>query len=162
MVVISFLASSATQANIVYSQFATEVKFKLNVSDLITKHLSNNGLRDQFLKFFKYSDGSPITTDQLFLGQLTFEQYLSQYCSTNLAKLYQISSFEFYELDDRTIENNLVSFEEVQYDLLGDLGYNLIRSVRINNTKSNVIEGSILIKPNTGVKLVPKIKIKFI
>ena len=157
-----FLASSATQANIVYSQFATEVKFKLNVSDLITKHLSNNGLRDQFLKFFKYSDGSPITTDQLFLGQLTFEQYLSQYCSTNLAKLYQISSFEFYELDDRTIENNLVSFEEVQYDLLGDLGYNLIRSVRINNTKSNVIEGSILIKPNTGVKLVPKIKIKFI
>ena len=87
---------------------------------------------------------------------------MSQYCSTNLAKLYQISSFEFYELDDRTIENNLVSFEEVQYDLLGDLGYNLIRSVRINNTKSNVIEGSILIKPNTGVKLVPKIKIKFI
>lgn len=157
-----FLASSATQANIVYSQFATEVKFKLNISDLITKHLSNNGLRDQFLKFFKYSDGSPIITDQLFLGQLTFEQYLSQYCSTNLSKLYQVGSFEFYELDDRTIENNLVSFEEVQYDLLGDLGYNLIRSVRINNTKSNVIEGSILIKPNTGVKLVPKIKIKFI
>jgi hypothetical protein len=157
-----FTASSATQANLVYSQFTTEVKFKLNISDLITKHLSNNGLRDQFLKFFKYSNGSPITVDQLFLGQLTFDQYLSQYCAVNLAKLYQVDSFEFYELDDRTIANNLVSFEEVQYDLLGDLGYNLIRSVRINNTKSNVIEGSILIKPNTGVKLVPKIKIKFI
>jgi hypothetical protein len=31
-----FLASSATQANIVYSQFATEIKFKLNIPDLIT------------------------------------------------------------------------------------------------------------------------------
>ena len=157
-----FLASSATQANIVYSQFATEIKFKLNIPDLITKHLSNNGLRDQFLKFFKYSNGSQITTDPVFLDQLTFEEYLSQYCSTNLTKLYQVEAFEFYELDDRTINNNLVVFESVQYDLLGDLGYNLIRSVRINNTKSNVIEGSILIKPNTGVKLVPKIKIKFI
>jgi hypothetical protein len=157
-----FLASSATQANIVYSQFATEIKFKLNIPDLITKHLSNNGLRDQFLKFFKYSNGSQITTDPVFLDQLTFEEYLSQYCSTNLTKLYQVEAFEFYELDDRTINNNLVSFESVEYDLLGDLGYDLIRSVRINNTKSNVIEGSILIKPNTGVKLVPKIKIKFI
>ena len=157
-----FLASSATQANIVYSQFATEIKFKLNIPDLITKHLSNNGLRDQFLKFFKYSNGSQITIDSVFLDQLTFEEYLSQYCSTNLTKLYQVEAFEFYELDDRTIDNNLVLFESVQYDLLGDLGYNLIRSVRINNTKSNVIEGSILIKPNTGVKLVPKIKIKFI
>jgi len=46
--------------------------------------------------------------------------------------------------------------------LLGDLGYSLVRTVKINNTKSNLVEGSILIKPNTGINLVPKIKIKFI
>jgi hypothetical protein len=79
-----------------------------------------------------------------------------------LIKLYQVDSFEFYELDDREILGNEVLFEQVSYDQLGDLGYDLIRSVRINNTKSKVIEGTILIKPNTGVKIVPKIKIKFI
>lgn len=157
-----FLASNATSANLVYSIFNNEVRFKLNLGDLITTHLSNNGLRAEFQKFFKDETGLPITASVEFLGDLTFEQYLTQYCTANLIKLYTIDSFEFYSLNDSTIPNNLVNFIELDYDLLGDLGYTLIRNVKINNTKSNLIEGSILIKPNTGVNLVPKIKIKFI
>lgn len=157
-----YLASTADIANIVYSTFGAEVRFKLNLYDLIAKYLSNTGLRTEFEKFFKYTDGSQITFDSEFLGDITFESYLYQYCIQNLIQLYQVDAFEFYELDDRTIQNNLISFEQINYDLLGDLGYSLIRSIRINNTKSKVIEGAILIKPNTGVKLVPKLKIKFI
>lgn len=158
----TFLTSTATTSNLEYSIFGNEVRFKLNITDLITKHLSDNGLRSEFQKFFKDETGNLITTSTEFLGDLTFEQYLAQYCSTNLIKLYSIESFEFYSLNDSTIPNNLVNFIQVDYDLLGDLGYSLIRNVKINNTKSNLVEGSILIKPNTGVKLVPKIKIKFI
>jgi hypothetical protein len=157
-----FLASTATGSNLVYSIFENEVRFKLNISDLITKHLSNNGLRAQFEKFFRDQSGNLITASTEFLGELTFEQYLSQYCESNLIKLYTISGFEFFSLNDSTIPNNLVNFIQLDYDLLGDLGYSLVRTVKINNTKSNLVEGSILIKPNTGVKLVPKIKIKFI
>jgi hypothetical protein len=158
----AFTKSQASEADIVYSRFGTEIRFKMNTYSLITKHLSNNGLRSEFEKFFKYSNGSAIITDQEFLGDLTLTEYLTAYSETNLIKLYQVDSFEFYELDDREILGNEVLFEQVGYDLLGDLGYDLIRSVRINNTKSKVIEGTILIKPNTGVKIVPKIKIKFI
>jgi len=158
----NFLTSTASSANLEYSIFGNEVRFKLNISNLITKHLSDNGLRSEFQKFFKDETGSLITASTEFLGDLTFEQYLSQYCETNLIKLYSIDSFEFYSLNDSTIPNNLISFIQLDYDLLGDLGYSLIRNVKINNTKSNLVEGSILIKPNTGVKLVPKIKIKFI
>ena len=158
----NFLTSTATSANLEYSIFGNEVRFKLNISDLITKHLSDNGLRSEFQKFFKDESGGQITTSTEFLGDLTFEQYLAQYCSTNLIKLYSIDSFEFYSLNDSTIPNNLVNFIQLDYDLLGDLGYILVRNVKINNTKSNLVEGSILIKPNTGIKLVPKIKIKFI
>ena len=157
-----FNASQATEADIVYANYREQVKFKINKSALITKHLSNNGLRSEFQKFFKYDDGSQITSDSDFLGELTFEEFLSQYCLLNLIKLYQVESFEFYELDDRTIQGNLVEFNQVSYNSLNNLGYNLIKNIRINNTKSSIVEGSILLKPNTGVKLVPKIKIKFI
>lgn len=158
----TFLTSTATSANLEYSIFGNDVRFKLNMVDLIAKHLSDNGLRSEFQKFFKDATGNLITTSTEFLGDLTFEQYLAQYCATNLIKLYSIESFEFYSLNDSTIPNNLINFIQVDYDLLGDLGYSLIRNIKINNTKSNLVEGSILIKPNTGVKLVPKIKIKFI
>lgn len=157
-----FNTSQATEADIVYANYPEQVKFKINKSALITKHLSNNGLRAEFQKFFKYDDGSQIISDPDFLGELTFEEFLSQYCLLNLIKLYRIDSFEFYELDDRTIQGNLVEFTQVGYNSLNNLGYDLIKNIRINNTKSSVVEGSILLKPNTGVKLVPKIKIKFI
>lgn len=157
-----FLRSTATEANIVFSRFSDEIRFKLNMPDLITKQLSNNGIKQEFEKFFKYSTGSQILKDSEFLGDLTFDQYVYQYCINNIIQLYTIGSFEFYELDDRTIVDNSVSFEEVEYDALISAGYNLLKSIRINNTKSTVIEGAVMIKPNTGVKLVPKIKIKFI
>jgi len=157
-----FLLSTATGSNIVYSVFANSVRFKINVSDLIVKHLSNNGLRSEFKKHFKDLSGNEILTSSEFFGDYTFEDYLYQYCSTNLVKLYQIAAFEFYSLNDSKISKNLINFLDVQYDSLGDLGYGISRAVKINNTKSGVVEGSISIKPNTGMNVVPKIKIKFI
>jgi hypothetical protein len=157
-----YLSSTVSDVNLVHSTFNNEVRFKLNTYDLIAKFLSDNGLRAEFQKFFRYSDGSQIIKDSDILGDLAFEQYLYQYCLSNLVKLYQIDSFDFYELDDRTIQGNLVQFTQVAYPSLASLGYTLVRTVKINNTKSGIVEGSVLIKPNTGVKLVPKIKIKFI
>lgn len=157
-----FLASSATEANLVFSKFESEIRFKINLPDLITKQLSNNGLTEEFKKFFKYSNGAQIVTDPEFLGDLSFDQFVYAYCIQNLIQLYAVDAFEFYELGDRTIPDNSIEFIQVDYDQLTELGYSMIRSIKINNTKSTVIEGSILIKPNSGFKIVPKIKIKFI
>ena len=128
----------------------------------MTKFLSDNGLRDTFQNFFKYSSGANIVNDADLLGDLTFEQYLLQYCSANLVSLYQIGTFDFYELDDRTIADNAVVFNSVSYNQLSSLGYQPTKAIKINNTKSNIIEGSIIIKPSTGIKLVPKLKMQFI
>lgn len=157
-----FLKSTATESNLVYSRFGEEVRFKLNLPDLITTQLAKNGLTAEFEKHFKYSNGSVITDDSEFLGDLDFSQFVYTYCIQNLIQLYTIDSFEFYEVGDRTIPENAVEFINVPYDSLNESGYSMIRTIKINNTKSTVIEGSILIKPNTGFKVVPKIKIKFI
>jgi hypothetical protein len=157
-----FSRSQATQADIVYSNFKNEVRFKINLPNLITKTLSDKGLRSEFNKFFKYQDGTQITNDRYFFGDLTVEEFLSQYSLTNLVPLYQINEFEFYSKDDRTIANNSVIFNQVSYNQLNTLSYRLLKTVRINNTKSSILEGSILIKPDTGISLVPKIKINLI
>jgi len=157
-----FAVSQATEADIVYSRFGSEIRFKLNLPRLITRSLSNKGLRREFNRFFRYADGTQITNDSSFLGELNFEEFLSQYCLENLVRLYQVGEFEFYSLDDRTIADNSIVFSSVRYNQLNNLGYRLLRTVRINNTKSSILEGSVLIKPDTGISLVPKIKINFI
>jgi hypothetical protein len=157
-----FLASIAIESNLVFSKFEGEIRFKINLPDLITKQLSTNGLTAEFQKFFKYANGSPIVSDPEFLGELDFDQFVYNYCIQNLIQLYTVDAFEFYELGDRTIPDNSVEFIEVDSNRLTELGYTMIRSIKINNTKSTVVEGSILMKPNTGFKIVPKIKIKFI
>lgn len=157
-----YTASNFGANDIIYSTFNSEVRFKLNLTTLITKFLSDNGLRATFQNFFKYSSGANIVSDSDLLGDLSFEDYLLQYCSANLVSLYQIGTFDFYELDDRTIQNNAVVFNSVSYNLLSSLGYQPTKAIKINNTKSNIIEGSITIKPSTGIKLVPKLKMQFI
>jgi len=158
----AFLQIQALGSTLIYSKFNNELRFKLNISDLLTNQLITNGLLAEFKKHFKYADGSEIIQDSEFLGDLSIDQFTYEYCIKNLVQLYEIESFDFYELDDRTIEDNSIEFKNISSDQLTALGYSMVRAIQINNTKSAVIEGSILLKPNTGFKLVPKIKIKFI
>src|SRR5690606_4862404 len=124
-----FTTSLANEANLVYSVFSGEVRFKLNISSLITNHLRVSGLNSEFGKFFKYTNGSTIINDPEFFGDLNFDSYLTAYCSQNIVPLYTIDSFEFYELEDRSIPENRFVFDNVEYDRLSDLGYSLIRNV---------------------------------
>jgi hypothetical protein len=128
----------------------------------MAKVLSNNGIRQEFRKFFKYLDNSDIVSDSDILGDLSFEEFLRQYCLRNLVNLYQIGTFEFYELEDRSISQNSIVLENVSISQLSSLGYVITNSVKINNTKTEVIEGSMMIKPNSGIKLIPKIKMQYI
>jgi hypothetical protein len=73
-----------------------------------------------------------------------------------------VGTFEFYELEDRSIAQNSIVLENVSISQLSSLGYVITNSVKINNTKTEVIEGSMMIKPNSGINLIPKIKMQYI
>lgn len=157
-----YLSSNFGTSNFIYSTFGNEVRFKIDIRSIIANHLIDNGLLLEFQKFFKYADGSDITSDTTFLGELSFTDYLIAYCYANLINLYQIGTFDFYELEDRTILGNLVKFNKVSYQGLAYLEYSQAKTVKINNTKSTIIEGSVQLKPSTGLQIVPKLKINFI
>jgi hypothetical protein len=161
------LSINGTVYDIAYSAYPTEVKFTINFAQVVAKALSEtiNGedrLRVEFQKFFTDSNSQPIVKDPLTLGPLTFDQYLYQYCTTNLLKLYALDVIDFYERPDHTIPDNSISIANVPYDQLDNAGYTVVKSVKINKTNNNLIFGSILKKSSSGISLVPKLKIKYI
>lgn len=151
-----------------YSIYPGEIRFKINLSNSMAKALSENSgdgiskLRDEFRKFFTDTNGNPINKDPESLGDLTFDEYLYQYCKVNLLKLYSLDTVDFYEKEDRTIANDTISIAQVPYDQLDDGGYTQVKSIKINNPNSDIIIGSIIKKANAGISLVPKLKIKYI
>lgn len=151
-----------------YSVYSGEIRFKINLSQVIAKALSEDALdgstrlREEFKKFFRDETGQPITEDPVSLGNLTFDEYLYQYCKTNLFKLYMLDNVDFYEKEDRSIDNNSISINTVPYDQLDDAGYSEVKTVKINNSNLGIVVGSILKKASSGVSLVPKLKIKYI
>jgi hypothetical protein len=157
-----FIQSRFGPYDLIQSTFNNEVRFKINLPEVMAKVLSNNGIRQEFRKFFKYLDNSDIVSDSDLLGDLSFEEFLKQYCLRNLVNLYQVGTFEFYELEDRSIAQNSIVLENVSISQLSSLGYVITNSVKINNTKTEVIEGSMMIKPNSGINLIPKIKMQYI
>jgi len=156
------LTANGSIIDIAYSIYETDIKLKINLVQIISKKLITGGLNSEFLKFFKDEYGQPITSDTLLFGELNFDQYISQYCQINLVKLYMLDRIEFYEKADHTLPDNTVSFSEVPYSQLDDLDYAAVKNIKINNTGSSIISGSINKKLSSGVNLVPKLKIKYI
>ena len=161
------LIANAALIDLAYSVYPEEVRFKMNFSQIVAKALSEtvNGeyrLRVEFEKFFKDANSNPIIKDRIVLGDLSFDQYLYQYCTTNLLKLYMLDTIDFYERADHSIKGNSISIAEVPYSQLDEAGYVTVKTVKINNTNAGVMSGSILIKSSSGISLVPKLKIKYI
>jgi hypothetical protein len=163
------LTANGQLVDLAYSVYANEIRFKINFSQAVAKALSENGLdgstklREEFKKFFRDESGQPITEDPVSLGNLTFDEYLYQYCKTNLLKLYSLDNIDFYEKED--IERSQITqylSRIVPYDQLDDAGYVEVKTVKINNSNSGIVVGSMLKKASAGVSLVPKLKIKYI
>lgn len=150
-----------------FSTYASEIRFKINFSQVLAKSISDNTLdneerlRKEFEKFF-VSGSQVITSDSESLGNLTFDEYLYRYCKANLLSLYELGEVDFYEKPNRLISDNSIAISQVPYDLLDNAGYSRIKSVKINNKKSGILTGSLLKKSSSGISLVPKLKIKYI
>ena len=162
------LSANGTSVDFAYSAYSNEIRFKINFAQVMAKSLSetdingNPRLRVEFQKFFVDAQQQPILRDLTFLGDLTFDQYLYQYCKTNLLNLYMLDSIDFYGRPNYTIGDNSINILEIPYDQLDNAGYSEVKSVKINNPNSDIITGSILKNISSGISLVPKLKIKYI
>lgn len=155
------LKANGSSVDIAYSVYTAEVKFKINLKQIIAKTIIEAGLRSEFEKFFVDQSSQVLTSDPITLGDLTLDQYLTEYTLSNLVKLYELDTFEFYEKPDHTLADNSINITQVDYADLDDLEYSLVKGIKINNTKAAVLNGSIIKKASTGISLVPKLKIKY-
>lgn len=162
------LKNNGALVDFAYSNYNGEVRFKINFAQVVATALSEKTndlipkLRDEFEKFFIDQNSQVITKDFTILGDLTFDEYLYNYCKTNLLQLYKLDQIDFYEAANRTVRNNSISIVEVPYEQLDDANYSQVKTVKINNKNSDLLVGSLLIKPSSGINLVPKLKIKYI
>jgi hypothetical protein len=153
---------AATDSDVVYSIYEDEVRLKINFSKVLAKNLLNNGLNQQFNDFFKDENSEIIENNPSLIGNLSLTQYKIKYCELNLNKLFKIDQFECFAKPDYTVQDNAISFSNIEYGDLQNLGYSQINTVQINNPNSSVLVFTIAKNPSTGVNLVPKLKIKYI
>lgn len=156
------VAFSATDNDIIYSVYPNEVRLKINFSRMLAKNILNKGLGVQFNNFFKNLDNTTIEEDSELIGNLNLTQYKIKYCELNLNKLFELSTFECFQRPDYSLAENSVSFSNVEYEELQNLGYSPINNVQINNPKSKVLTCAISKISSTGINIVPKLKIKYI
>lgn len=162
------LTNNGQLVDFAYSVYANEIRFKINFAQVTANALSENGLdgsprlREEFLKFFRDEAGQPIHVDTESLGNYTFDEYLYEYCKTNLLELYTLDTIDFYEKANRTAQNTAISIAIVPYDQLDDAGYSEVRAIKINNSNPSVIVGSMTKRSSSGISLVPKLKIRYI
>jgi len=151
-----------TQVEIVIKETQKTVDGYINVNNVISSYLINDGIEQKFNEYLINSNE--------YIGNFdTIQSYVKEYIRLNILKLYNIDTVEFYT--KRNAE--LVSSEKVknsntvEFVFLNDKqrfiqGYSLLRSVKINKTDRLILRFSIQKPVDAGLSISPKIKINFI
>ncbi|CAB4158501.1 hypothetical protein UFOVP699_14 [uncultured Caudovirales phage] len=136
----------------------------INVNNVLTRYFIEDGISQKFNDFLVNSNE--------FIGNFnSIEEYVKEYIKLNILKLYEIESNEFYSKDSTSLVSNLqeakANLNSIQFVFLNDQqrfiqGYDIIRSLQINNTDKLILKFTFNKKPGKGLLVSPKIKIKFI
>lgn len=147
---------------LVYTENDTTISGKINVKNVITSFLLNDGISNKFNEF--------LVANSEFIGNFeTIEDYVIEYINLNILKLYEITDIEFYTKKDRTLieQSENSNTNSIEFRLLDDKerfeqGYKLNRNLRINKLDRFTLTFEFAKELDSGTLVSPKIKIKFI
>ena len=166
--------------DLVYTENDATIDGILNLGNIITKYLLNDGFSTKFNEFLikDAADGTSIGTDPAplkssseYIGNFeSIEEYIKEYIKLNILKLYEIEKVNFYEKDDRALvesnnsnsNTNAINFEFLSDKDRSNLGYKENKNLRINKSSRLILSFNFAKRLNSGLLISPKVKIKFI
>jgi len=135
----------------------------INLNNVLTSYLLAAGFSQQFEDFI------PQTSE--YLGRYTtLTSYVKAYISTNIHKLYDIATIEFYVKPNKSTTSMIEGVKNVNtidFQFLTDAqryqqGFTLSKDFKINKTGKLTLSYEFNKPITTGLIISPKIKIKFI
>jgi hypothetical protein len=151
------------QVEIVLKEGKTSVQGYINVNNVLTRYLIDDGITQKFSEFLINSSG--------YIGNyLTIQQYAKDYIKQNILKLYEISTNDFYSKALTNLTSTLPGVENINtitFEFLNDKdrfkqGYALNRGLQINNTSKLILKFNFNKKLGSSLAISPKITVKFI
>lgn len=151
-----------TQIEMVVKESNSVVDGYINLSNVITSYLLSQGISQQFNDFLNNSSE--------YLGNYnSIENYVKDYIKLNLLKLYELETAEFYSVADAAVVSTqeFTNLNSIAFEFLNDSqrfagGYSLLKTTKINKSDRLIISFSVPKTLNSGLRVSPKIKIKFI
>lgn len=148
---------------IIVRESQIKVEGFINVSNVLSRYLIEDGISEKFSEFLIASNG--------YIGNyLNIQQYVRDYIKANVLELYEISNKEFFSKDVTSIASNIEGVQNVNtlaFEFLNDKdrfkqGYSLNRGLQINNTSRLILKFSFNKKNGSSTVVSPKITVKFI
>lgn len=151
-----------SQVELVVKEGDQNIDGYINLNNTLTRYLIEDGITQKFNEFLVNSNE--------FIGNFsTIDEYVKEYISLNILKLYSIKSTEFFSKENALLissinPENTNSFE---FNFLNDQQrftqeYRVLNSVGINNYDRLILSFRIQKPVNSGLNISPKIKINFI
>lgn len=148
------------QIELVVKENAVTVTGYINLNNVLTRYLIESGFAEKFNEYLVNSD--------TYIGNFdTIESYVREYIKLNILKLYSIETNEFYikRAADVISESQIIQ-NSIVFDFLNDAqrfdeGFQLLKGVQINKLDRLIISFSIRKNLDAGLRVSPKIKIKF-
>lgn len=147
---------------IAYTENELNIEGIINIENVITSFLLSDGIINKFNDF--------LSTGSEFIGNYeTIEDYVKEYISINVLKLYEIENVEFFEKEDKSLVENSsnTNTNAIEFRFLTDkerfnLGYKPNKNLEINKSKRLILTFNFSKRLNSGLLISPKVKIKFI
>jgi hypothetical protein len=158
--------------DLVYTENDTTIDGILNLGNIITKYLLDDGFATKFNEFLINGPTDVLLeSSPEYIGNFkSIEEYVKEYIKLNILKLYEIETVNFYEKDDKTLvesdssnsNTNAIDFKFLSDKDRSNLGYKENKNLRINKSSRLILSFNFAKRLNSGLSISPKVKIKFI
>lgn len=148
---------------IVSKETSTEVIGYININNVLTRYLIDSGIAQKFDEY--------LVNEEQYLGAYeNIEDYVKQYISSNIIKLYELIDINFYTKTDKKLVSSLqtpansnnIDFISLTDKQRQEQGYAINKNLEINKYERLILRFNFKKKLKGGTLISPKIKIKFI
>ena len=148
---------------IVSKETSTEVIGYININNVLTRYLIDSGITQKFDEY--------LVNEEQYLGAYeNIEDYVKQYISSNVIKLYELIDINFYTKTDKKLVSSLqtpansnnIDFISLTDKQRQEQGYAINKNLEINKYERLILRFNFKKKLKGGTLISPKIKIKFI
>jgi hypothetical protein len=160
-----------SKIEIVAKETPLTVEGVINVNNVLTRHLIEDGIDAKFNEYLINSNQFIGNFNSISDPDILVSSYVREYIKLNILKLYDIDTNEFYSKQNTALISTSQQAgsnpNSIEFVFLNDQqrftqGYNILKSLQINKKDKLILKFSFAKKQGSGLSISPKIKIKFI